>query len=163
MIFVILGTQDKPFNRLLKAIEKLVEDGKIKENVIVQAGSTKLKNKKIIVYDLISQEMFDKMIKEASLIITHAGVGSILTALKENKKVIVAAREKKYNEHTNNHQIQIRDRFVSEGYVLGIYNSDFSDLESKIKEIKTKTLVPYIFKNQDIINLIENYIDNGEV
>ena len=45
MIFVVLGTQDKSFERLLKAIDEQIEMKNIKEKVIVQAGSTKYKSK----------------------------------------------------------------------------------------------------------------------
>ena len=41
LIFVILGTQDKQFPRILKSLEKEIKNGNIKEKIIVQAGSTK--------------------------------------------------------------------------------------------------------------------------
>ena len=57
MIFVTLGTQDKPFKRLIKAVEKQVMLGNIKQEVIVQAGCTKyktnLENIKIVVITTI--------------------------------------------------------------------------------------------------------------
>jgi UDP-N-acetylglucosamine transferase subunit ALG13 len=135
MIFVILGTQDKPFIRLLEAIDREIENGNIEDKVVVQAGCTNYKSKNMDINSLISQEMFDKMIIEAKLVITHAGVGSILTSLNHNKKVIVAAREAKYKEHTNDHQLQIRDRFVKDGYVLGAYKEDFGDLLIKFQHL----------------------------
>lgn len=81
MIFVTLGTQDKPFTRLLEALEKEIEKGNIKDEVIVQAGSTKYKSKKMQLFDLISQETFSDYMQKADIIITHGGVGSIVTAL----------------------------------------------------------------------------------
>ena len=47
MILVTLGTQDKSFERLLKAIDKEIEKGNIKDKVLVQAGYTKYKSKNI--------------------------------------------------------------------------------------------------------------------
>ena len=41
MILVVLGTNDKPFTRLLKAVEDAVLSGDIKDEVIVQAGFTR--------------------------------------------------------------------------------------------------------------------------
>ena len=41
MILVLLGTQNNSFHRLLEEIEKNIEDGTIKEEVVVQAGYTK--------------------------------------------------------------------------------------------------------------------------
>ena len=45
MIFVTLGTQDKDFSRLLKAIDREIEKGTIKEKVIVQAGHSKYESR----------------------------------------------------------------------------------------------------------------------
>ena len=88
MILVTLGTQDKDFSRLLKAVDKQIENGTIKEKVIVQAGSTEYKSKNMKIFDLISGDEFEKLLSKASLVITHGGVGTILTALKNNKKVL---------------------------------------------------------------------------
>ena len=63
------------------------------------------------IFDLIPMDEFDEMIKKCDLLITHGGVGSIITGLKNNKKVIAAARLSKYNEHVNDHQLQIIDNF----------------------------------------------------
>jgi UDP-N-acetylglucosamine transferase subunit ALG13 len=53
MILVTLGTQDKDFSRLLKAIDKLIEKKVIKEKVIVQAGYTKYKSKNMQIFDFV--------------------------------------------------------------------------------------------------------------
>ena len=49
MIFVALGTQDKDFSRLLKAIDREIEKGTIKERVIVQAGYADTMSSKIAI------------------------------------------------------------------------------------------------------------------
>ena len=104
MILVTLGTQDKSFDRLLKAIDKEIENKNIKEKVIVQAGYTKYKSDNMKIFDLVSEEELEKLVKKCDLLITHGGVGSILLGIRNNKKVIAAARLKKYGEHTNDHQ-----------------------------------------------------------
>ena len=134
MIFVTLGTQDKEFTRLLDAIEKEIKKGNIKQKVIVQAGYTKYTSDNMEILKLIPMEEFDKYIKECDLLITHSGVGSIMTGLKNNKKIIAAARLKKYNEHTNDHQIQIGKEFEKQGYIM--YLDDFDDLGKVLKDIK---------------------------
>ena len=89
MILVTLGTQDKPFTRLLDAVLREIEKGNIKDEVIVQAGCTKYETDKMKIFDLISMEDFDTLMKKCDLLITHGGVGSIITGLKCNKRVIV--------------------------------------------------------------------------
>lgn len=132
MIFVTLGTQDKPFTRLLEAIQKQIDNGNIKDKVVVQAGYTKFKSDNMEIYDLINMEDFDRLIKDCDILITHGGVGNILTGLKYNKKIIAAARLEKYGEHTNDHQLQIVDKFTDEGYILKL--EDFDKLDEVLKK-----------------------------
>ena len=157
MIFVTLGTQDKSFTRLLEAIDREIDNGTIKEKVIVQAGLTKYKSKNMEIFDLVPADKFEKYIDKASLIITHGGAGSILTAIKHGKKVIAAARLAKYKEHTNDHQKQIVKEFSKDGYILEL--RDFNKLGKLIE--KSKTFIPKKFESntKNMISLIENYID----
>ena len=127
MILITLGTQDKSFSRLLDAVQKQIDNGNIKDKVIVQAGCTKYESDNMEIFDLIDRDKFTELIKECDLLITHGGVGSILTGLKNNKKVIACARLKKYEEHVNDHQLQIIENFVNSGYILDLSNlSKFS-------------------------------------
>ena len=159
MIFVTLGTQDKSFKRLLDSIEKEIEKGNIKDKVIVQAGYTKYNSKNMRIFDLLDKDDFDKYIKECDLLITHGGVGSILTGLKNNKKVIACPRLSKYNEHMNDHQIQIIERFTESGYILPYNEND--DLGSIIKKIDKFKPNKYKSNTNNMIKLIKNYINNN--
>lgn len=155
MIFVTLGTQDKPFKRLIRSVEKQVELGNIKEEVIVQAGctnyKTKFENIKIIQY--INIEEFNKNLEKANIVITHAGVGTIIQALEKNKKVIVAARKKVYGEHVNNHQEQILENFSKKGYVLPLRS--FRKLNEVIDKVSE-------FKPKEFESNVEKFIENLE-
>ena len=156
MILVTLGTQDKEFKRLLKAVDKAVEDKVIKDEVIVQAGCTKYKSKNMKIFDLIPIHEFEKLVKDADLIITHGGVGSILTGLINNKKVIAVPRLKKYDEHESDHQIQMVDSFYDEGYILKV--DDTKDLEKVLKQVKDFKPKKYKSNNSTYIKNINNYI-----
>ena len=161
MILVTLGTQDKPFIRLLKDIEKEIENGNIKEKVVVQAGYSvnKYQTKKMEMFDLIDREDFNKLVNECSLLITHGGVGSILTGLKANKKVVACPRLSKYKEHINNHQVQIINEFAKAGYILS-YNEDdnLSDVLKKAQKFKPQK---YVSNTNNLTNMIKDFIDNN--
>ena len=113
MIFVTLGTQDKGFPRLLEAIDKQIKKGNIKEKVIVQAGLTEYESDNMEIFDLVPQKDFDKYVDEASLIITHGGAGSILTAVKKGKKVIAAARLSKYKIANLKATLELSGQFLT--------------------------------------------------
>ena len=158
MILVTLGTQDKSFERLLKALDKAVAKGKIKEKIIVQAGCTEYKSKNMEIFDLTSPEELDKLVKKCSLLITHGGVGSILTGIKYNKPIIAAARLSEYREHTNNHQKQIIKEFVKSGYILEL--KDFDNLDKLIKQAKKFKPKEFKSNTNKFIKNIENYIED---
>lgn len=158
MIFVTLGTQDKNFDRLLVAIDKEIKKGNIKEKVVVQAGITNFKSDDMEIFDLISRDEFEKLMKECDLLITHGGVGSILTGLSYGKKVIAAARLQKYKEHINDHQVQIVKELSKKGYILEL--EDFERLGDVIKKAKRFKPKKYKSNTNNMIKLLEDYIDN---
>ena len=159
MILVTLGTQDKPFTRLLDSVQKEIDNGNIKDKVIVQAGYTKYNSDEMEIFDLIDRDKFSELIKSCDLLITHGGVGSILTGLKNNKKLIVCPRLAKYHEHMNDHQLQITENFSKAGYILPLYEND--DLGKILKDIKS--FKPKKFKSNTchMVKIISDFIDNN--
>lgn len=158
MILVTLGTQDKPFKRLLLAIQKEIDNGNIKDEVVVQAGCTKFESKQMKIFDLIPTDEFSKLVEKCDILITHGGVGSIITGLKNNKKVIGAARLKKFGEHTNDHQLQILENFDQEKYI--IYLKDLDKLNDALKKAKSFKPRKYPSNTHSMIDLLVDYIDS---
>ncbi len=159
MIFITLGTQDKSFTRLLDKISELMDKKIITDEVIVQAGYTKYNNPQMQLFDLISNKEFEQLIEQCDVLITHGGVGSILAGIKHNKKVIAVARQAKYNEHTNNHQIQIVEEFGALGYILPVINLDtLEEIYQKVDQFVPK---PYQSNNVTFVNYLLDYIKNN--
>ncbi len=158
MILVTLGTQDKSFQRLLEAIDKQIEKGVIKDEVIVQAGHTKYDSNNMQIFDFMPNCELQKLMKKCDILITHGGVGSITEGLKLGKKVIAVPRLAKYKEHTNDHQLQIIEQFSRRGYLIAL--KDLNRFASVLK--KAEHFVPKPFKSntQNVITIIEEYIDN---
>lgn len=158
MVFVTLGTQDKEFKRLLEHIDLEIEKGTIKEKVVVQKGNTKYESKNMELYDFLDREEYEKFIKECSVLITHGGVGSILTGIQYGKIVIAVPRLSKYKEHVNNHQVQIVESFSNSKYILGLKDlSLFSKVYEKSRHFKPKKFESH---TEEIIKKLEDYIDN---
>ena len=158
MILVTLGTQDKSFTRLLDEIQNQINLGNIKDKVIVQAGHTKYDSEDMEIFDLIDREKFSELIGKCDLLITHGGVGSILTGLKNKKKLIVCPRLSKYGEHVNDHQVQIVNKFYEAGYILKYEeDDDFKDVLYKVEEFE-----PKIFKSNtdNFVKIIKKFIDD---
>ncbi len=158
MIFVTLGTNDKQFVRLLEAVDKAIDEKAITDRVVVQAGFTKYESKNMEIFDSMDRDKFSSFMNEADLIITHGGVGTIMTALQERKKILAAARLHEYHEHVNDHQTQLLSSFDKAGYL--IYMRDLSDIRPYLEQIKT--FVPKMYKsNQEyFVSEIKNWIDS---
>ena len=157
MILVTLGTQDKKFYRILKEIDRLIDTGKIKEKVVVQAGySADYKSDNMEIFDLIPMDEFNKLMGKCDILITHGGVGSIVDGLKKNKKIIAVARLKKYNEHHNDHQLQIIENFSNAGYILNL--KDISYLEKLLEKAKTFKPKKYVSNTDNMVKLVDDLI-----
>ncbi|MGL6107361.1 PssE/Cps14G family polysaccharide biosynthesis glycosyltransferase [Romboutsia sp.] len=152
MIFVTLGTHELPFNRLLNYIDKL----DIKEEVIIQFGNTEYESKKYKVIKFMNEKEFNSTIDKSDLVICHGGVGTILAALRKNKKVIVVPRLSKYKEHNDDHQLEITQKFAKNRYILDCVN--FEEIKDVIKNYKTISLNKYPFENRKLINFIDKNI-----
>lgn len=152
MIFVTLGTQDKQFKRLLEAVEML----DINEQIVAQIGSTQFKSDKMELHKFLNSSEFEKYMKQARIIITHAGVGTIINGLMLNKKMIVAAREKKYKEHVNDHQKQILETFTNQKYIIPL--EDFTKLNETIINIEAFEPKKFESNNKNFVNLLNNEI-----
>lgn len=157
MILVLLGTQNNSFHRLLEEINRLIQNGVIKEEVIVQAGYTKYTSENMKIFGLISKEELEKLQNKADLIITHGGVGSILLSITKNKKVIAVPRLHQYEEHVNDHQKQIVELFNKEGYIIGV--QDVEELEQAIQQVKNFKPKKYRQNHDKMLKIIEDFID----
>ena len=158
MILVLLGTQNNSFHRLLQEIQKNIDNGNIKEEVVVQKGYTKFDSKDMTLYDKLPTDEIKKLIDKADVVITHGGVGSIITSITKGKKVIAVPRLKKYKEHVNDHQLDIINLFDEMGYIIGIH--DVEELEDALKKISFFKPKKYVQNTGNIVKIVEDFIDN---
>lgn len=105
MIFVTVGTHEQPFNRLIKEVDRLVADGKIKEKVVIQTGFSTYIPEHCEWHKMMSFNEMQTAYQTARIIITHGGPSSFLEALQYGKVPIVVPRQVEFNEHINNHQV----------------------------------------------------------
>ena len=132
MIFVTVGTHEQPFNRLIKAVDELKRDGVITEDVIIQTGFSTYEPKYCQWSKLIPYQQMIKNVVDARIVITHGGPASFVMPLQIGKTPIVVPRQKKYDEHVNDHQVEFA-RNVSERMGTIIPVEDISDLGKIIK------------------------------
>lgn len=157
MIFITLGSQKFQFDRLLKAVDNLIEQGIIKEEVFAQTGYSTYKSKYYKYKAFLDRDAFLAMEGKADIVITHGGTGAIIGAVKQGKKVIAVPRLAKYKEHVDNHQLQLINQFDEMNLICKCVNCD--ELESAIKEVKAKRYNSYTSNTHSILASIERFIE----
>lgn len=116
MIFVTLGTHEQPFDRALDLVAALAR----RDKVLVQHGATPPRP------DLSGVEWSEYLdwapltnrMHDADVVITHAGVGSAVTAIRAGKKPVLVPRLARYGEHVDDHQLQLAERLADFGLAV---------------------------------------------
>ena len=157
MIFVTVGSQKFQFNRLLEAIDNLIEKKVIKDKVFAQVGISDYKPKNYEYVDYMTQDEFNKKINECDTLITHSGTGVIVNSVKLGKKVIGVPRLAKYGEHVDDHQVQLIKEFADLNFIEPAY--EMEDLEKALKLINKKEYNKYISNTDTIVESIEKFIE----
>lgn len=156
MIFVCIGSRDYQFNRLLKALDELVASGEVKDEIFAQIGQSQYEPAHYAWERYLDADAFRQYQKNADLIISHAGTGALIGALKLGKSVIAVPRYAKFGEHIDDHQHQIADALSGEGYLYQV--KDIGDLGRTITLAKEKPLNKKYDRPSYIGSLIKEFI-----
>lgn len=138
MIFVTVGTHEQQFNRLVEYMDKWAAGHD--EEVIIQTGFSTYEPQKCKWQKLFSYQEMSRLVAEARIVITHGGPSSFIAPLQIGKTPIVVPREKKFEEHVNNHQM----KFCKE-------------VESRMRTI---VVIEDVEKLGDVLEKYEEFIDD---
>jgi beta-1,4-N-acetylglucosaminyltransferase len=133
MIFLTVGTQF-PFDRLVRAIDRLVEEGVVQEEVFGQIGHSAYQPHHFKTVAALEKRAFDDCVRQASAIISHAGIGVIMMALDNGKPLLVMPRRPQYKEVVNDHQAALAEKFEAQGYLLAA--QDETQLGQRVERLK---------------------------
>ena len=119
MIFVTVGEQ-LPFDRLIKVVDEcaLSLDG----DIFAQIGQSTLQPQHILYEKFLDPLQFNKMFEDADIVIGHAGMGTIITALELGTPVIIMPRKASLGEHRNDHQLATAKRFETFNLVSVVFD-----------------------------------------
>ena len=155
MIFATIGTQ-APFDRFVKILDELCKN--IDEEIVCQTIQTNYQAQNIKTVDFLPPDEFDQYFKRARLIIAHAGMGTIISALRQKKPIIIVPRLASLKEHRNDHQMATAMRMHELGYVYVAY--DKTQLEELINQKDLKPLKDIgEFESTSLINSLINSIE----
>ena len=157
MIFVTIGTQI-PFDRLIEILDHIAPE--LDEEIFAQALKGQYKPKHFKLVDFIAPDEYEKVFAQARLIVAHAGMGTILTALCNSKPLIIFPRIASLGEHRNDHQSATALMMKKKNYAYVATN------EEELRELIHKDLHPKEnigeFASKSLINSLKDFIDFHE-
>lgn len=156
MIFVCVGSRSHQFNRLLKKLDELVQTGRITDRIVAQIGSSEYEPQNYEWHRFLDQTVFKQYQQDADLIISHAGTGALVGALKLEKQVIAVPRLAKFGEHGDDHQLQIADVLASEGYLRQVI--DIEDLGDVVQAAYDDPIIKKYDRPSNIVDIIDDFL-----
>jgi UDP-N-acetylglucosamine transferase subunit ALG13 len=158
MIFITVGTQG-PFDRLISIMDELAQE--LPEiQFVAQISESNYKVRHMKTFDFIGPTEFDKYFSAAKLIISHAGMGTVISALEYNKPIIIFPRSAALGEHRNEHQLATAKRLERLNYLHVAYDRD--KLREKVLsllsgELNTLHCVGR-YASSELIGSLQNFI-----
>ena len=126
MIFVTVGTHEQQFNRLVEYMDLWAKNHD--EKVVMQTGYSTYEPKYCEWSKLYPYDEMVNMVNEARIVITHGGPSSFIMPLQIGKIPIVVPRQKKFDEHVNNHQVDFCNQVEKrQGNIIVVNNINILD------------------------------------
>jgi UDP-N-acetylglucosamine transferase subunit ALG13 len=120
MILVTVGTNEQPFDRLVRAAAEL----RVDEPLVVQHGASKVPHGMGRWVDFVPFDELADLAAEARIVVCHAGVGSIILAHRSAKRPIVMARRVHLDEAVDDHQLPLARRLHGAGVVTFVETTE---------------------------------------
>lgn len=154
MIFVTIGTQI-PFDRLIEMLDRIAPE--LDEEIYAQVLKGKYKPKHIKTLDFIEPDEFEEVFVQARLVVAHAGMGTILSALRNSKPLIIFPRIAALGEHRNDHQSATAMMIKEKKYAYVATN------EKELRELLHMDLRPLKkigeFASESLVKSLKDFID----
>ena len=131
MIFITVGT-DQPFDRMVKIVDSWAAD-RGRTDLFAQIGEGGWQPRAIPFSDLLAPPDFKQRFNAARVIVAHAGMGTILSALHHGKPILVMPKLASLGEHRNEHQLATARRMMSLGNVTVAF--DEAELREKLDHL----------------------------
>lgn len=155
MIFATVGTQ-APFDRFVKIVDDIASE--ISEEIVIQAFHDQYTPKNIRQVDFLPPDEFNELFAKARMIVAHAGMGTIISAMKQGKPIIVFPRIASLGEHRNEHQMATARQMERMNYVYVAY--DEQQLRQLMLSADLKSLHSLgEFASESLIDDIKNFIE----
>jgi UDP-N-acetylglucosamine transferase subunit ALG13 len=139
MILVIVGTSKRPFDRLLKVMDSLAKDSD--EEIIIQRGHSRHEIRYARWTEFYRRSEIGHIMRSCRLVVSHAGIGTVLDARSYGKPIIIVPRRKEFGESLDNHQVDTaRDLQGEDGIYVAWSENDIREIIDRTKVYDPETI-----------------------
>lgn len=158
MIFVTVGTQ-LPFDRMVRAIDQWAGQTDPAPDVFAQVGPSTYVPQHIKSKPFISTSEYAEFVLNADVIVSHAGIGSIVTALSHGKPIVIIPRRLQLNEHRNDHQMATAIRFAGRpGIMVAEDENQLAEILDRLSSLRGAPPIEP-FAQPELIAVVREFID----
>jgi len=111
MIFVTVGNMD-PFDRLIRAVDQWIDENPGRDEIFAQIGNGTYEPKGCKFVRFLDPNEYRQTFERARLIVSHAGMGTIITALELQKPILLMPKRASLGEQRNEHQLATVHHFT---------------------------------------------------
>lgn len=140
MIFVTVGSQKFPFDRLIQRVDQMLEEGVLGEEVFIQTGTSDYAPR-CRHQPFCEREQFEELLEACSILITHGGAGTMVEAVKRGKRVVAVPRLARYGEHVDDHQLELAGRFDAMNLLCACV--DIERLPEAVRDVRTRSFAKF--------------------
>ena len=160
MIFVTVGS-DIPFDRLIQTVDRWARENE-RRDVFAQIGNGGWVPEFIQHAPMLEPDEFRKHLIASHIVVGHAGMGTILTALQHSKPILVMPRRGKLGETRNDHQMATARQLLEiEKINVAFDENELVDCLGRLDEFNSKEVIPP-FAGPKLIGALRDFIHNGK-
>ena len=160
MIFVTVGYQ-MAFDRLIEAVD-LWAGAHPDTALFAQIGPSEFEPANMPYTEFMEPSEFKERVEGCSVLVAHAGMGSILTALQYGKPILVMPRHAARNETRNDHQIATSQRLASRpGIEVAMDESEIADKLDRLASLECPPKISAT-ASPELVERLKRFVNTGQ-
>jgi UDP-N-acetylglucosamine transferase subunit ALG13 len=161
MIFLTVGT-DMPFDRMVKVVDRWASESG-RNDIFAQIGQGGWEPRNIRFANFLKPPDYVQIFSSATVVISHAGMGTILSALHHGKPILVMPKRASLGEHRNEHQLATARWMMDMGKVNVAFDEEqLRHRLDHLDELKAARKISS-FASDDLVSGIRDFINSSPV
>jgi len=150
-----------PFDRLIRALDEWAGKQEGAVSVLAQIGNSDVVASHLKIISSLSPGEFRESVKTAEVIVAHAGMGSVLTAMEFGKPLVVLPRLGAWQETRNDHQVATAKWLSSKpGVYVAMSESDLPAAIDRARNQALATAEISRFASPELIGALKEFIES---